>query len=159
MKKLAVFTLAALATGAVSAAAAGEDFAAFLDRADAAQLEIQNGRAAAYKALWSHGDDVTLAGGFGGTIEKGWDAVGRRLDWVATQFSNGRTTRERMASGSSGDLGYLVQLEHIRFQVPGNAADATRDFRVTMLFRREAGGWRIIHRQADANLVKRPVGQ
>ena len=66
-----------------------DDFEAMLARVDAAQLELQNGRAAAFKALWSHADDVTLSGGFGGTIEKGWEAIGRRLDWVGTQFSNG----------------------------------------------------------------------
>ena len=47
---------------------------------DAAQLELYQGRAAAFKALWSQSDDVTIAGGFGGTIEKGWKAVGPRLD-------------------------------------------------------------------------------
>ena len=111
-----------------------------LAEVDTAQLELQNGRAAAFKALWSHADDVTLSGGFGGTIEKGWAAIGPRLDWVGAQFSNGRTTRERIAWGASGDLGYLVQLEHIRFLVPGQTEETTRDYRVTMLFRREPAG-------------------
>ncbi len=61
-----------------------------LVKMDAAQLELQNGRAAAFKALWSQADDITLSGGFGGTIEKGWGKVGKRLDWVGEQFS-GRT--------------------------------------------------------------------
>jgi proline iminopeptidase len=137
--------------------AAPDDFEAMLARVDAAQLELHNGRTAAYKALWSHADDITLSGGFGGTIEKGWAAIGPRLDWVGTQFSNGSATRERIASNVSGDLGYLVQLEHIRFQVPGTTTPASRDFRVTMLFRREPEGWRMIHRQADSNLTKQPV--
>ena len=50
----------------------------------------------------------------------------------------------------------MVQLEHIRFLVPGQTEETTRDYRVTMLFRREAAGWRIIHRQADTNLSKQP---
>jgi ketosteroid isomerase-like protein len=50
-----------------------------------------------------------------------------------------------------------VQLEHIRFDVPGKGDEATRDFRVTMLFRREPEGWRIIHRHADGNLTRTPV--
>ena len=151
------FALSGSATGAGRGAAGRDDFEAMLARVDAAQLELHNGRAAAYKALWSRADDVTLSGGFGGTIEKGWEAIGPRLDWVGTQFSNGRTTRERIASSVSGDLGYVVQLEHIRFQVPGQADEAKRDFRVTMLFRREPGGWRIIHRQADSNLTRQPA--
>lgn len=136
---------------------AGADFEAMLARVDAAQVELQNGRAAAFKSLWSRRDDTTLSGGFGGKIEKGWDAISQRLDWVGTQFSNGTHAHERVASSVSGDLGYVVQIERIRFQVPGQAEQSTRDYRVTMIFRREPGGWRIIHRHADASLVRQPV--
>ena len=130
------------------------DFADFLSRVDAAQLELQNGRASAFKALWSHGDDVTLSGGFGGPIEKGWEAVGRRLDWVGTQFSNGTNRIDRVVSSASGDVGYVIQAEYLKFRVPGQANDSTRQYRVTMIFRREAGEWRIVHRQADSQVAK-----
>ena len=139
---------------AAQASASPPEFKAFLDKADAAQRELQNGQPAAYKALWSHGDDVTLSGGFGGNIEKGWAAVSRRLDWVGTQFSNGTNRVERVVEHAHGDLGYLVQTEHLRYRVPASGVEAARDYRVTMVFRREAGAWRIIHRQADAQLVK-----
>ena len=121
---------------------------------DAAQLELQNGKPAAFKALWSRRDDITLSGGFGGTIEKGWEAVGRRLDWVGTQFSKGSNSIERLVAQESGDLGYVVQLEHLRYTVPGEAKESTRDYRVTMVFRRESGVWRIVHRQADSQMTK-----
>src|SRR5688572_33491274 len=61
---------------------AGDEFKEMLAKVDAAQLELQNGKPAAFKALWSRADDVTLSGGFGGTIEKGWKQVSRRLDWA-----------------------------------------------------------------------------
>jgi len=130
------------------------EFEAMLEKVDAAQLELQNGKAAAFKALWSHADDITLSGGFGGTVEKGWDAISRRLDWVGAQFSGGTHTHERVVANTSGDLGYVVQLEHLRFKVPADGKETTRDYRVTMIFRREAEGWRIIHRQADAQMTK-----
>lgn len=129
-------------------------FEIFLAEVDAAQLELQNGKPDAFKALWSHTDDVTLSGGFGGAIEKGWQQIGRRLDWVGTQFSNGANTIERLVKQANGDLAYVVQTEHIRFRVPGQTKESTRDYRVTMLFRRESAGWRIIHRQADSQMTK-----
>jgi ketosteroid isomerase-like protein len=129
-------------------------FRAMLAAMDAAQLELQNGRPEAYKALWSRREDITLSGGFGGTIEKGWAAVGKRLDWVGTQFTKGSNTIERLVAEESGDLGYVVQLEHLRYTIPGQAQESTRDYRVTMVFRREAGAWRIVHRQADSQLSK-----
>ena len=47
-----------------------------------------------------------------------------------------------------------MQLEHIRFKVRGPGNDATRNYRVTMIFRHERDGWRIVHRQADSELTK-----
>jgi len=132
------------------------DFAKFLDAADAAQRQLQNGKADGYKALWSTADDVTLSGGFGGKIEKGWSAVSARLDWAASQFNNGTNTIERVSAAASGDLGYLVQIEHIKFKTSAGA-DSTRDFRVTMVFRKERGKWRIIHRHADGQTAKVPA--
>ena len=131
-----------------------QDFQAMLAKVDAAQLELQNGRPAAFKALWSHGDDITLAGGFGGAIERGWEQISRRLDWVGAQYSKGTHTHERIVAKTSGDLGYVVQTEHIRFNVPGQPKESTRDYRVTMVFRREPEGWRIVHRQADSQVTK-----
>jgi ketosteroid isomerase-like protein len=135
-------------------AAASQEFEAMLARVDAAQRELQNGRPEAFKALWSHADDITLSGGFGGTVEKGWEAISRRLDWVGAQFSEGTNTIERIVTKANGTLGYVVQIEHIRFYVPGQQKESTRDYRVTMLFRREPEGWRIIHRQADSQMMK-----
>ena len=152
----AVLTLLG-ALAASPAPAPPADFAAMLARVDAAQLELQNGRGAAFNDLWSRADDVTLAGGLGGVVEKGWPAVRARLEWVATQFSNGTHSNERLAWGTSGDLGYVVQHEHLRFQAPGKPEWLTRDYRVTMVFRREAGAWRLVHRHADSNLSKNPV--
>jgi ketosteroid isomerase-like protein len=128
-------------------------FVAFLDRMDAAQRELQNGRGATYKELWSHAEDVTLSGGFGGAIEKGWTNVSARLDWVAKQFSNGTNQIQRLVSAASGDLGYVVQSEHIMFRIPGKDAPSTKSYRVTVVFRRKHGSWKIVHRQADSNLV------
>lgn len=125
-----------------------------LAKVDAAQLELQNGRPASFKALWSHGDDITLAGGFGGPVERGWEQISRRLDWVGAQYSKGTHTHERIVANASRDLGYVVQTEHIRFNVPGQPQESTRDYRVTMVFRREPAGWRIVHRQADSQMTK-----
>ena len=141
-------------TGANSAPVIAKEFQEMLGQVDAAQLELQNGKPAAFKALWSHAEDITLSGGFGGTIEKGWEQISRRLDWVGTQFSQGSNTIERVVANESGDLRYVVQVEHIRFRVPGQAEESNRDYRVTMIFRREASQWRIVHRQADAQMKK-----
>jgi len=140
-----------------STARVSAEFAAILIAVDATQLELQNGRPAAFKALWSHADDTTLSGGLGGTIEQGWEQISKRLDWVGAQFSQGSHRTERLVKNESGNLGYVVQLEHVRFRVPGQAEESTRDYRVTMVFRRESDGWKLIHRQADSQMQKQPT--
>ena len=127
-----------------------KEFIAALTAADAAQRELQSGNAAAYKAIWSQSERVTLIGGFGGGVEKGWPNVSRRIDWVASQFSNGTNDIERLVTHSDGQIGYVVQTERIRFQVPGQAKESTRDYRVTMLFMYEPEGWKLVHRHADS---------
>lgn len=147
--------LAAMAqTASEKPGANRQGFLDALTAADAAQRELQSGNAAAYKAIWSRSDDVTLIGGFGGGVEKGWPKVSQRIDWVASQFSNGSDTIERLVTTANDNLGYVVQVEHLRFQVPGQATESTRDYRVTMLFVREPDGWKLVHRHADAQTTK-----
>ena len=54
------------------------------------------------------------------------------------------------------DLAYLVQTEIIRSQVGSQSEVSTQALRVTMVFRREADGWRIIHRHADLQMSTQP---
>ena len=143
-----------LGSFATLCSAQAKQFSEFLAKLDAAQLELQNGKPEAFKAIWSRAHDVTLSGGFGGTVEKGWAAVSKRLDWVGANFAKGKNSIDRVVINQNGNLGYVVQLEHIEFVAPETGKNATRDYRVTMIFRRETNGWRLVHRQADSQFVK-----
>jgi SnoaL-like domain len=130
------------------------EWTAFMAKLEAAEHEFAQGHPAAFKALWSHGDEVSLCGGFGG-IESGWDKVGARLDWASSQISEGTRSREEIRSTVGADFAYIVQTEQIRFRVPGRAEQSILAFRVTMVFRRDSDGWRIIHRHADSQVGTR----
>jgi SnoaL-like domain len=130
---------------------AAPEWTAFIAKLEAAEHEFAQGRPAAFKALWSHSDEVSLCGGFGG-MESGWDNVGARLDWASSQISEGTRSSEEIRSTVGADFAYIVQTEQIRFRVPGRAEQSTVDFRVTMVFRRDFGEWRIIHRHADSQM-------
>jgi hypothetical protein len=111
-----------------------------------ALAEFAQGRAAAYQALWSQADDVTIFGGFGGH-ERGWSVVGPRLAWAASQFEAGRWDIEPVSSMFGAELGYTVTLEHGEAIVAGSKEG--QELRVTHVFRLENDDWRIIHRHAD----------
>jgi ketosteroid isomerase-like protein len=128
---------------------ADSEWATFMAKLEAAEHEFAQGRPAAFKALWSHSDDASICGAFGG-VESGWKNVAARLDWASSQFSEGTRSREEIRSVVGADFAYIVQTEQIRFRVPGRTEESTLELRVTMVFRREADGWRIVHRQADS---------
>ncbi len=107
---------------------------------------LHNGDAGPRMAMWSHSDPVTLFGALMTT--SGWGEIGPAFEWLATTFSDGSYDYEVIAAATSGDLGYIVGIEHSRASI-GGAAPEAYELRVTTIFRREEGEWRVVHRHAD----------
>lgn len=125
-----------------------EDFRAAVADVGRAAGDFVAGDAQPYRSRWSHGNDVTIFGGWG-AHEQRWPEVGPRLDWAAARFVSGATEQEVLAMGSGGDLGYTVSLERGQVQVVGEQDAAPMVLRVTHVYRRENGVWKIVHRHAD----------
>jgi ketosteroid isomerase-like protein len=106
-----------------------------------------------YKALWSHQDDVTIFGSFGG-LERGWVQVGLRLDWASEQYSEGECTVEYVTTLGGTDVAYTVHLERTRARLGRSTEESVREQRVTHVFRREADRWRIVHLHVDPLMHK-----
>jgi ketosteroid isomerase-like protein len=107
---------------------------------------LHNGDAGPRKVFWSHKDPVTL---FGAVLTNvGWPDIEKTFDGLAARFSDGTYEVEVIASGASGDLGYLVAIEHTSVSVAG-APPEPYELRVTTILRREGGEWKIVHRHAD----------
>jgi ketosteroid isomerase-like protein len=127
------------------------DLDAFLDatlpKLAAADTALHNGDASARMALWSRDDPVTL---FGAAVTTtGWEKVGATFEWLASRFSNCTAfTYEVLAAGVSGDLAYIVGVEHTTASI-GDDPPGEYALRVTTILRREAGEWRIVHRHGD----------
>ncbi len=122
----------------------------FMAKLEAAEVEFANGRPEDFKALWSHSDDVTLSGGLGGTIEVGWGNVAARIDWVSPKYADGTRSRQEFSGYIGDDFAYLVQKEFVEARVGSQTERSKNELRVTMVFRRENDGWRIVHRHADS---------
>jgi hypothetical protein len=127
------------------------EFVAFLKGMELAQEEFARGRPGAFKALWAHSDDVTLAGGHGGVIEVGWDKVAARLDWASSTYQDGDRSYETIGGCVSEEFAYVVRKEIIEAKIGDQVERSRQELRVTMIFRRGADGWRIVHRHADSH--------
>ena len=123
----------------------------FLDstmpRLRAADTALHNGNASPRTAIWSHNDPVTL---FGAAFSaSGWAQLSATFDLLASRFSNCKSWEyEVLAAGASGDLAYIVGIEHTTASVSG-ATPELYELRVTTIFRRENGEWKVVHRHAD----------
>jgi ketosteroid isomerase-like protein len=115
---------------------------------DTANLKLLQGDAKPLKELYSHDEDITVLGGFGGT-ERGWNEVGPRLDWAASQFAGGEYERQTLSMVEGTDLAYTVSIELNRVREAGKSEPAQLDLRVTQIYRREGNRWRLVHRHAD----------
>jgi ketosteroid isomerase-like protein len=127
---------------------ADDDFAAALERERSATARTVHGDSTEFKALCTHADDVSLAGR-GGGFECGWADVSARYDWVAGQYLEGQLEHRLLASGHSGDLGYSFELVSGRVRFLGAEVPVPVAVRVTHVWRREADGWKLLHRHAD----------
>lgn len=120
-----------------------------VDRYHLAVPEITRGNTDPIKALYSRLDDVTLANPFGG-IARGWAQVEARLDQAARQFQDGEMLGfDTITSFHAQNTAYLVETEHFRARLDGAAVAEEFALRVTSIFRREEGYWKLAHRHAD----------
>ena len=113
-----------------------------------AEIALHNGDVAPRLELWSAQDPVTLFGAYG-VAKSGWDEVSETFRWIASRFSNlADYDFELVAAGASGDLAYTVGYERHSVSVEGGPVKP-HVLRVTHVYRRENGEWKVVHRHGD----------
>jgi ketosteroid isomerase-like protein len=111
-----------------------------------AEEAIHNGDVAPRLAMWSRNDPVTLFGAW--MSDAGWEDVNRTFHVLASHFSDCTSYDvDVIAAGASGDLAYTVAYEHTSTSVDG--VPRTYTLRVTQIYRREDGEWKLVHRHGD----------
>ena len=109
------------------------------------------------KNLYSRRDDVVIANPFGPPA-MGWEKAAETMDRAATNFRDGEATGfQRISEYATADLGYVLEIERFRSKIGGGGKLVPFALRVTTIFRREEGAWRIIHRHADPITSARPA--
>ena len=107
------------------------------------------------KALCSHTDAVSQCGFWGG-VESGWAEVGERWEWVASQFvpGPGEVTSDTAFLTVSGDMAYGVFIERWWGQFKSRPEPTELMIRATLIFRREDGAWKAVHRHGVIAVAK-----
>jgi ketosteroid isomerase-like protein len=128
------------------------EFTAFLDTTLAGQIRaeraLHNGDMTPRLSTWSHDDPVTVFGA-GVSYRSGWSDVRPVFDWLGATFTKCDDYDFELLTGDAdGNLAYTVGVERYRATTAAGAV-VENTLRVTHVYRREANGWKIVHRHGD----------
>ena len=116
------------------------------DRFYAALNRMINGDASPMNAVWAHGGDVTTMHPIG-QREVGWEQVRPVWEQVASICSEGQVRLRDQLIRVGTDLAYEVAVEEGEITMAGERVAFNE--RVTNIYRREGGEWKIVHHHSD----------
>jgi ketosteroid isomerase-like protein len=107
---------------------------------------LMNGNAGPMMEIWSHSPDTTAMQPIGGQ-DISWEQIRASWEQAAGLFSSGHVTKGDSLIRVGTDLAYEVGIDAVQATVAGETTSF--ELRFTYIFRREAGGWKLVHQHAD----------
>lgn len=133
----------------MSATPGEADLDAVIDESHRALDAFFKGDADPVKPLFSRDADASLANPFGPPA-LGWTEVEDAMERAAANYRDGGAVGfERVSKYVTPELAYIVEIERYEAKVGGSEELTRVSLRCTTIFRREADGWKIVHRHAD----------
>jgi ketosteroid isomerase-like protein len=125
------------------------DLKAVIDALEESGTAWVRGDASGFAEHASRSEDFSIMGPFGGPPLVGWEKYAATAPRVASLFTGGESRTEIVSAYRSGDLLVTVQIEHQKVVFAGDSEPQDWNLRVTQVYRREDGTWRVVHRHAD----------
>ncbi len=111
-----------------------------------AEVALHNGDAAPRRAIWSRAEPVSVFGAWRNA--RGQREIEQLFTALASGFSDCASYRlEVLECDVVGDVAYTAGLEHTSASIDGEPRTYT--LRVTQVYRREGGEWKVAHRHGD----------
>lgn len=131
-----------------------ESFEAFLARRPDAGKAYVNGDAGPLTEISTEHDPATFYGPQGGVIEGAGTVLDTNQRGAASFAPGGESHFEILHAAADGQLGYLVGIQRATVRLTGGAdEDVEMALRLTELYRREDGSWKLVHRHADPHVT------
>lgn len=126
------------------------DFDDFMRQREAASNTFVEGDAKALLDISATQDPATIFGPQG-TIVSGATEVDKANIATASRFAEGSENRFGVLhKGQDGDLAYWVGIQYSKVKMKDSQKLVPMNLRVTEIFRKENGEWKLMHRHADA---------
>lgn len=111
-----------------------------------AEFSLHNGDPAPRRTVWSSNEPVSVLGAWRNAV--GQAEIDGLFAYLGSSFSNCTSFEyDVLACDVVGDMAYTVCLEHTSASIDGEPRTYT--LRVTQVYRREDGAWRVVHRHGD----------
>jgi ketosteroid isomerase-like protein len=107
---------------------------------------MANGESDALAVAWSNDGSVTAMHPIGGR-EVGWKAVEESFNKVAGVASDGKVELKDQLIHVLGDAAYEVGIEKAQFKIAGQ--EVKGEIRVTNIYKKEDGTWKMVHHHTD----------
>ena len=129
--------------------AAVDDFDDFMEQRIAAAGAHASGDASPLVRLLAVESPATVFPPGGGVVQGAAEVGAHHVSAAHDVQAPGSTRLEVLQVGASGELAYWVGVQHATVQTAEMTQPAPLQWRVTEIFRRENGAWKLVHRHAD----------
>ncbi len=125
------------------------DFERFMTGREAIGQAYLAGDARPLAAISTRHDPATYFSPQGGYAQGVAGVLSATEDGAAQFLPGGDTQFEILHMSASGDLGYWVGVQHANVRMDGHDDPVAMHLRITEIYRREDGSWKLLHRHAD----------
>jgi SnoaL-like domain len=125
------------------------ELAMAIEQASSAVASLRSGDPEPGIRCWMPSGEAALFGAWG-TGEKAHKAVTDTCRWIGSRYASGTGPVDvgQAAAASGQDLAYTVGFERGPVSIDGGPVREMA-MRVTQVYRRVDGGWKLVHRHAD----------
>jgi ketosteroid isomerase-like protein len=116
----------------------------------AALNKMVQGSSQSLSDIWSHSSSVTTLHPIGGR-QVGWKDVWATWDQTAQVASEGQVKLQDQLIRVAGDMAYEIGVENASMSIAGHKV--TDQVRVTNIYKKEGGTWKIVHHHSDLSPV------
>ena len=126
-----------------------QSFEQFMRQREEAARAYVRGNAQPLDRIVARSSDATFFGPQGGKVHGASRVSSTYANDAQNLESDGRSRFEILQMVADDDLGYWVGIQHATLRMRGQPEAVPMDLRVTEVFRREEGEWKMVHRHAD----------
>ncbi|HZX80012.1 MAG TPA: nuclear transport factor 2 family protein [Lysobacter sp.] len=126
-----------------------QDFTQFMAERKIASDAFVAGDPSPLEKISANQEPATIFGPKGDCVRGAREVVAANRLGAGNFLPGGKNAFEVLHMAADGDLAYWIGIQRSTVKLRGQGSELPMDLRVTEIFRREDGMWKLMHRHAD----------